>query len=111
MNEDLLCDTSLQLPLITKFSLLSSCHSDDYPTFRRLLHLLPNLVSLQMFIGRSLFRHVLAHEHEDGMMRNQLARIKLLQMVRFYDEKNVLSDDEIHVLFPNAVILFDYDDL
>jgi hypothetical protein len=31
-------------------------------------------------------------------------------MVRFYDEKNVLSNEEIHCLFPNAQILFDYDD-
>ena len=56
------------------------------------------------------FREILSREIEDDFVRNSLARIKVLQMVRFYDEKNVLSNDEIHSLFPNAQILFDYDE-
>jgi hypothetical protein len=111
MSDTLLSNISLQLPSITKFCLLLSSQPDDYKMFRRFLHLLPSVVSLQMYIGRSLFRDVLAYEHEDDLVKNALARIKLLQMVRFYDEKNVLSDEEIHCLFPNAQILFDYDNL
>jgi hypothetical protein len=110
MNEDLLSNISLQLPSITKFCFLLRSQYDDYTIFRRFLYLLPNLVYLQMYIGRSLFREILSHEHEDNFIKNALSRIKLLQMVRFYDEKNVLSNEEIHCLFPNAQILFDYDD-
>ncbi len=111
MNEDLLSNISLQLPSITKFSFLSRLQYDDYKIFHRFLHLLPNLIYLQMYIGRSLFREILTHEHEDSFLKNALMRIKLLQMVRFYDEKNVLSNEEINCLFPNAQILFDYNDL
>jgi hypothetical protein len=64
-----------------------------------------------MYIGRTFFREILSREIEDDFVRNSLARIKVLQMVRFYDEKNVLNNDEIHCLFPNAQILFDYDEL
>jgi len=111
MSEDLLSNISLQLPSITKFSFLSRLQYDDYKIFHRFLHLLPNLIYLQMYIGRSLFREILTHEHEDSFLKNALMRIKLLQMVRFYDEKNVLSNEEINCLFPNAQILFDYDDI
>jgi hypothetical protein len=111
MNEDLLDDRTLQLPSVTKFSLLSTSYHDDYRTFCRLLDLLPNLNSLQMIIGRPLFRQILAHEYQDTHVRKQCLRIKLLQMIRFFDEKTVLTDEEIHYLFPNAIILFDYDDL
>jgi hypothetical protein len=111
MNEDLISNISLQLPSITKFCFLLGSQYDDYRIFRRLLHLLPNLVYLQMYIGRTLFREILSHENEDDFVRNSLMRIEVLQMVRFYDEKNVLSNEEIHCLFPNAQILFDYDEL
>jgi len=111
MNEDLLSNISIQLPSITKFCFLLRSQYDDYKIFRRFLHLLPNLVYLQMYIGRSLFREILSDEHEDNFIRNALIRIKLLQMVPFYDEKNVLTNEEIHCLFPNAQILFDYDEL
>jgi hypothetical protein len=109
MNENLLSNNNLQLPSITKLCFLSRSQYDDYRIFRRSLYLLPNLVYLQMYIGRSLFREILTHD--DDFIRMALSRIKLLQMVRFYDEKNVLSNEEIHCLFPNAQILFDYDDL
>jgi len=111
INEDFLSNISLQLPAITKFSFLLRSQYDDYKIFRRFLYLLPNLIYLQMYIGRSLFREILSHEHEDIFIKNILTRIKLLQMVRFYDEKNVLSNEEIHCLFPNAQIFFDYDEL
>ena len=77
--------------------------------FCRFLHLLPNLVSLQMYIGRTLYREILSNE--DQSIINALNRIQLLQMVRFYDEKDVLTNEEIHCLFPNAQILFDYDEI
>lgn len=111
VNEDFLLNNNLQLPSITKFCFLVRSQCVDYNIFRRFLYLLPNLVYLQMYIGRSLLREILTHEHEDSFIKSALMRIKVLQMVRFYDEKNVLSNEEIHCLFPNAQILFDYDDL
>lgn len=111
MNKDILLNLNLQLPSITKLCFLLPSQSDDYRIFRSFLYLLPNLIYLQMFIGRILYREILSHENEDLSLRNSLNRIKLLQMVRFYDEKNVLSNDEIHCLFPNAQILFDYDEV
>ena len=111
MNEDLLSNHTLQLPSITKFCFLSRSEYNNFRLFHRLLHLLPNLTYLQMYIGRSLFLDILTHEYEDNFIRNALIRIKLLQMVRFYNEKNILNNEEIHCLFPNAQILFDYDDL
>ena len=110
LNEDLLANATLQLPSITKFCLKSLTQYDDYRTFHRLIHLLPNLVTLQMYIGRSLFRQVLANEHDDASVKTALARIDFLHMVRFYDEKNVLTNEEIYSLFPHARILFDYDE-
>jgi len=109
MNEDFILNISLQLPSITKFCFLLPSQYDNYKIFRRFLYLLPNLIYLQMYIGRSLFREILSHEYEDNFVRNALIRIKLLQMVHFYDEKNVLSNEEIHYLFPNAQIIFDYE--
>lgn len=111
LNEDLLSNLSLQLPSITKLCFLLRLQSDHYRIFRRFLHLLPNLVYLQMYIDQILFREILAHEHDDDSVKGALTKIKLLQMVRFYDEKNKLSDEETHWLFPNAQILFDYDEL
>lgn len=110
MNEDFLSNHTLHLPSITKLCFLLQSQYDDYRIFRRFLHLLPNLIYLQMFIGRSLFREILSHEHEDNFIRNALNRIQFLEMVRFYDEKNVLSNEELHCLFPNAQILFDYNE-
>ena len=55
MNEDLISDISLQLPSITKFCFLLGSQYDDYRIFRRFLHLLPNLIYLQMYIGRTFF--------------------------------------------------------
>ncbi|CAF2799969.1 unnamed protein product [Rotaria sp. Silwood2] len=111
MSDVFLLNNSLQLPSITKFCFLLQSQYDDYKIFRRFLYLLPSLVYLKMFIGRSLFREILIHENEDNFIRSALNRIKILQMVRFYDDKNVLSNEEMHTLFPNAQILFDYDDL
>lgn len=109
MNDDLLANLTLQLPSITKFCFLSSSHTDDYPVFRRFIYLLPNLVSLQMYIGRNLFRQILS-DNNNSSIRERLNHIQLLQMVRFYDEKSVLTNEEIQSLFPNAQILFNYDE-
>jgi len=108
MNDDLLSNLTLQLPSITKFCFLSSSHSDDYFVFRRFLYLLPSLISLQMYIGRNLFREILSDNNQS--IRQALNRIQLLQMVHFYDEKSVLTNEEIHSLFPNARILFSHDE-
>ena len=109
MHEDLISNLSLQLPSITKLCfLLRSQYDDDYRVFRRFLHLLPNLVYLQMYIGRTLFREMLSGEDNENFVSNALKRISVFQMVRFYDENNILNDEEIHDLFPNAQILFDY---
>ncbi|CAF3822933.1 unnamed protein product [Rotaria sordida] len=111
ISDIFLLNNSLQLPSITKFCFLLRSQYDDYKIFRRFLYLLPSLVYLQMFIGRSLFHEILIHEHEDNFIRCALNRIKLLQRIRFYDEKNLLNNEELHILFPNAQILFDYGDL
>ncbi|UJR36599.1 hypothetical protein I4U23_029319 [Adineta vaga] len=111
MNKELLSNRTLQLLSIEKFCFLSRLQYDDSEVFHRFLHLLPNLMYLQMYIGRSLFRDLSSQKDKDSFVRNALMRIKCLQMVRFYDEKNVLSNEEIHCLFPNAQILFDYDEL
>ncbi|CAF4247024.1 unnamed protein product, partial [Rotaria sordida] len=111
ISDIFLLNNSLQLPSITKFCFLLRSQYDDYKIFRRFLYLLPSLVYLQMFIGRSLFHEILIYEHEDNFIRCALNRIKLLQRIRFYDGKNPLSNEELHILFPNAQILFDYDDL
>jgi hypothetical protein len=110
-SDDLLANRTFQIPSITKLSILSRIHQDDCQLFHCFLHLLPSLIYLQMYIGRSLFRELIAYDQQDGWTRKALMRIKLLQMVRFYDEKNILNNDEIHSLFPNAQILFDYDEL
>lgn len=109
LHDNLLSNLHLQLPSITKFSFLLRSSLDDYQIFRRLIHLLPNLIDLQMYFGRILFREIFLHEHID--MRNALMKIKILRMVRFYDEKDKLTNEEIHRLFPNAQILFDYNEL
>ncbi|CAF0916147.1 unnamed protein product [Rotaria sp. Silwood1] len=110
MSDVFISNNNLQLPSITKFCFLLQSQYDDYQIFRRFLHLLPSLVSLQMFIGRPLFHEILIHENEDNFIRSALNRIKILQMVRFYDEKNVLSNEEMKILFPNAQIIFGHDD-
>lgn len=111
MNETFLSNTNLQLPSVIKFCYLPQLQNDTYKIFHRFMHLLPNLIYLQMFIGRNLFNEILQYEYTDSFIRNALNRIQILQMVRFYDEKNVLSKKETQFLFPNAQILFDYDDL
>ena len=111
INEDFLHDQNLTLKNVKKFSLFTSFVFDDYQTFQRLISLLPNLVSLQMYIGRGLYRDICAHEHEHHLITKHLSSVQHLQMVRFYDEKNILTDEEIHHLFPHAVIQFDYDDI
>lgn len=108
MTDDLLSNLTLELSSITKFCFLSSSYVDDYAVFRRFLYLQPNLNSIQMYIGRNLFRQILISN--DTTVRQILNRIQLLQMVRFYDEKSVLTNEELHSLFPNAQILFDYDE-
>ena len=111
INDDLLSNISLQLRSVNKFCFLSQFQCDNYQIFRRFIHLLPNLAYLQMFIGRALFREILEHKYKDISVSIALEGIKFLQMVHFYDEKNILSDDEIHRLFPNAQILFRDKDL
>ena len=105
-HENLLANSSLQLPSIIKFSFLLRSSLDDYRIFCRLLHLLPNLSNLQMYIGRILFHEIFLHE--DPVIRNALMKINTLRMVHFYTEKDKLTNEEIHRLFPNAQILFDY---
>ncbi|CAF1215228.1 unnamed protein product [Adineta ricciae] len=109
MQEDLLFDRTLQLSSITKLCFVSQLQHDDYDVFRRFLHLLPNLTHLRMYIGRSLFNRLILHENADDFVGNALVRIECLEMVRFYDEKNVLSNEEIRNLFPHAEIHFNYD--
>ncbi|CAF0994391.1 unnamed protein product [Adineta steineri] len=111
LNDSFLLNRTVQLLSVTKFSFLARSQYDNYEIFHRFLHLLPNLIYLQMYIGRSLYREILTHEHDKNFIMNALIRIKLLQMVHFYDEKNILNNEEIHYLFPNAQILFDYDDI
>ncbi|CAF2003217.1 unnamed protein product [Rotaria magnacalcarata] len=106
LSDVFLSNNTLQLPSIVKFCFLLRSHYDNYQILRRFLHLLPNLVYLQMFIGRSLFHEILKYEHEDNFIRSALNRIETLQMVNFYDGKNILTHEEIHNLFPNAKKLF-----
>ncbi|CAF4510454.1 unnamed protein product [Rotaria socialis] len=106
LSDVFLSNNTLQLPSIVKFCFLLRSHFDNYQILRRFLHLLPNLVYLQMFIGRSLFHEILKYEREDNFVRSALNRIETLQTVNFYDEKNILTNEETHNLFPNAKKLF-----
>ncbi|CAF1462369.1 unnamed protein product [Rotaria sordida] len=48
VNEDILFDTTLQIPSVTEFCFFIWTKYDNYKTFRRLLALFPNLVYLEL---------------------------------------------------------------
>ena len=110
LSQDLLSNDSLKLCSITKSCFRSRAERDNYNLFRCLLYLLPNLTHLQMFFERSLYHKIRKHEYEDNVLRSRLNHIKYVQIIHFYDEKNFFSNEEVHYLFPNAQMLFQYGD-
>ena len=104
LSEDFISNLTLQLPSIIELSFLLRSSLDDYRIFRRFISLLPNLIHLQMYIGQTLFQKISLSD--DPFIRHMLMKIQILRMVHFYDERDKLSNDQMHELFPNAQILF-----
>lgn len=108
-SDEVLLNETLQLPAITRFSLLLRSPCDSYLIFRCLLLLLPNLVNFKMSMGKILYSEILKHVNQDSSIRNALNRIKNFQIVPVYYGSKTLNDEELHKIFPNAEISFDYD--
>ncbi|CAF4298034.1 unnamed protein product [Rotaria sp. Silwood2] len=101
MSEDLLLDTSLQIPSVTKFCINLWSSFNDYKVFRRFIQIFPNLICLELDIELSLLHDILKYEHEDKFIKIALARIEQLDITH-RDAKNILTDAEIYYLFPNV---------
>ena len=81
MNEDLLLDTSLKLPSVTKFCVTVCSQPTDYKTFHRFLRLFPNLVDIELNVNESLLHDLLKHRNDDDLIRITLTRITELNVI------------------------------
>lgn len=101
ISEDLLSDTSLKIPSVTKFCIDVCSQEVDYKTFRRFLNLFPRLVELELNHSYPLLHDVLKHEHEDNLVETVLIRIEKLEIIDWH-QSETLTAEEIHYLFPNV---------
>lgn len=101
LNEDLLSNTTLQIPSVTKFYVSTQQQRVDYKTFHRFLRLFPNLGDLELDIGQPLLRDLLKHKHDDHVAETAFARIDHLKIDNWH-ETDTLTDADIHNLFPNV---------
>ncbi|CAF1569609.1 unnamed protein product [Rotaria magnacalcarata] len=101
MNDDVLADTSLQIPSVKELHIDLWSPFKDYKAFRRFLQFFPNLISLRFKSERSFLHDILQHEQEDKFIKSTLARIEQLD-ITFEDEKKSWTDAEIRRLFPKV---------
>jgi hypothetical protein len=99
MNEDLLLDTSLQLPSVTKFCVTVCSQPIDYKTFHRFLRLFPNLVDIELNIDESLLHDLLKHRNDDDLIRITLTRITELNAIS-KGGSDTLNQTDIRDSFP-----------
>ena len=99
MNEDLLLDTGLQLPSVTKFRIRIRNQRVDYNTFHRFLRLFPNLVDLELDTNDSLLQDLLEHRNDDDLIQTLSNRVNRLHVVSWY-ETDTLTEVDIRDLFP-----------
>lgn len=102
ISEDLLSDTSLQIPSVTKFCINLWSQGVDYKTFHRFLCLFPDLVGLELDLQHpSFLRELLKYKHEDNLLGIMLAHIRQLNITSWH-QNDTLTDTEIRCLFPKA---------
>ena len=104
MSDDLLLDTTVQIPSVTQFSITTWSSYDNYKIFGRFLRLFPNLVSLKLDTEYSLLHDILKLANEDEFVKSALTRIEQLAITSWIG-RNTLTDAEIHYLFPNVINL------
>ncbi|CAF0967212.1 unnamed protein product [Didymodactylos carnosus] len=110
VNEDLLFDTTLQIPSVTQFCHFTWSQYDNYKTFRRLLSLFPNLICLELDIEQSILRDILTLAHKDDLVKTLFANIEQLKISDFHHEAKPLIDAEFHHFFPRVKNLITEDD-
>lgn len=108
LDEDLLSNTEVQIPSVTKFCIRVYRQRVDYKTFHRFLCLFPNLVDLELSLGQPLLGDVLQHKHENNRVVTACTRINQLN-IRQLHESDGWAKVDMHYLFPNVKKLVTYD--
>lgn len=101
LDKDLLSNTDLAIPSVTKFSIHVCRQRVDYKTFHRFLRLFPNLVDLELSLGQPLLGDVLRHKNEDDRVGTACTRIIQLKIGQLH-KSDRLTEAEMYSLFPNV---------